>query len=137
MSNNTTPPAPSAVSRCCGAPLFKVNKGPLLKGYECEKCGNIWDALDVEPTTPAPSPADDGGPAFPQTNDAWIGSDGNPPVPSGMTLRDYYAGKATAYEVDRVLSSAQTLPILKGINLHCWAKYQYADAMIAQRKATT
>ena len=36
----------------------------------------------------------DGGPFHAQTNDAWIGVDTNPPVPCGLSLRQWYAGMA-------------------------------------------
>lgn len=40
------------------------------------------------------SPINDGGPAFPQTYDSWYRSNDNLPVPTGMSLRDYFAAKA-------------------------------------------
>ena len=70
----------------------------------------------------------DGGPAFPQTADSWPCSDDGGLVPSGMSLRDWFAGKA----LDRVLNAALTSPNFvensEGIGTMC---YIIADTMLA------
>lgn len=42
----------------------------------------------------------DGGQAFPQSNDTWFGSDEKKACPSGMTMRDYFAAHEQLSEWD-------------------------------------
>lgn len=42
------------------------------------------------------APINDGGPAFPQTNDSWHGKDRYPACPSGMSIRVHFAGQFMA-----------------------------------------
>lgn len=61
----------------------------------------------------------DGGPAFP-----W-----DPVYPSGMSLRDWFAGQAlTTFQIS-TMASDETVSAIAG------ACYRVADAMIAARKA--
>ena len=68
----------------------------------------------------------DGGPAFPQTNDSWVGTDGNTAVPEGMSLRDWFAGHAVSPML--IQAYGNTPAILAG------KAYQLADAMLQERE---
>ena len=67
----------------------------------------------------------DGGPAFPQTNDSWFGSDGNSVCPEGMSLRDWFAGQALSGLIG-LDSDADARGIAHDA-------YLYAGAMLAER----
>jgi hypothetical protein len=73
------------------------------------------------------TPKDNGGPAFPQTNDSWNGSEHNPPTPTGMTLRDWFAGMALQGMV-----ANSSIDAIKPQEYASDA-YLYADAMIMER----
>lgn len=95
---------------------------------------------------------DTGGPAFPS---AGINHLGGQVSNTGMTLRDYFASHATDKEVDELIpptcGEASALMVQIGIitkkdgpayrsylqgdiiKLRCWARYQIADAMLAER----
>lgn len=66
----------------------------------------------------------DGGPAFPQNASSWHSEDCNHPVPTGMSLRDFFAGMA-------MLGCQWSIPI----NCEETARmcYLIADAMLSQR----
>jgi hypothetical protein len=66
----------------------------------------------------------DGGPAFPNMDDAEFESGSHSPVLThgGMSLRDWFAGQALAGLSEEPL----------GINTAKWA-YELADAMLAER----
>lgn len=69
----------------------------------------------------------DGGPVFPQTHESWNRScDGTLPVPSGMSLRDWFAGMVLAHGLEYWGAD----------NAHLVAKasYEIADAMLAERQ---
>jgi hypothetical protein len=90
------------------------------------------------------SEKDTGGPAFPYVDDEWL--------QRGMTLRDYFAAKATEEDIKMFLPitrfEAADLMISLGwiekgkteypqeqwIRLRYWAKYKHADAMLEARK---
>ena len=75
----------------------------------------------------------DGGPAFPQTDDSWKGRNMNPPVPSGMSLRDWFAGQALAGEMATYLESSAS-DHAAAIAKRC---YTLADAMLEARNVTS
>jgi len=75
-------------------------------------------------------PINDGGPAFPQTNDSWHGSDGYDPVPEGLSLRDWFAGQALAGWMSDPSVEAASLGARKIAADRCYA---VADAMIEMR----
>ena len=72
---------------------------------------------------------ENGGPAFPVAADAWC-HDKLPPVPTGMTLRDWFAGQA----LDMCLRIAP-FTASQDNAVHIAAQYAYAvaDAMLAER----
>lgn len=76
----------------------------------------------------------DGGPAFPQPLDASIPNydDHGSPVPSGMSLRDYFAGQALAAIVDFTDSENYTMgkEAAQQVSQTC---YMLADAMLVER----
>jgi hypothetical protein len=92
------------------------------------------------------TPIQNGGPAFPRPA-SWSNDKGFHPGYVGMTLRDWFAGKAS--EADILLNVPETcgeLAELFKVSLHglnsghtlrarCEARYAYADAMIAAREA--
>lgn len=78
---------------------------------------------------------DDGGPAFPISNP-------NHPSPvDGMSIRDYFAGKAMAGFVHAAFERGDNIcerfddMAKQSIPDIAWASYALADAMIAARKA--
>jgi len=75
-------------------------------------------------------PINDGGPAFPQTHDSWSGAlPPAPPVPSGMSLRDFFAAAALA-GVIQARSQAGLDIGQESVAEEC---YELADALIEQR----
>lgn len=97
----------------------------------------------------------DGGPAFPQSMESWCRVSGNTPVPSGMSLRDWFAGQALGgiagtaaiynlligivEEVDKQLPPGQQVSLgLLGLpaispTIGSESAYKWADAMLAER----
>lgn len=73
----------------------------------------------------------DGGPAFPLTFP--LGCSAMIDVPTGMTLRDYFATHASYDELCRILDDANRAGDLPLKNEFQWARYQHADAMLAER----
>lgn len=69
----------------------------------------------------------DGGPAFPEKH---YDENGDEYYPDGMTLRDYFAGQATATDVDWMICimADNQLPADRAS-----ARWAYADLMIAER----
>ena len=76
------------------------------------------------------TPINDGGPAFPYFNpDTEV-------VYPGMSLRDWFAGQATANDVKNHRGDYDVG--LTKYQFTCeQAKYRYADAMLAERNANT
>ena len=74
--------------------------------------------------TNTPAPLGDGGPAFPVQESVVSDSIVGVPAASGMSLRDYLAAKAMA----ALVTVENPEPAAK-------QAYQYADAMLAARKA--
>lgn len=86
----------------------------------------------------------DGGPAFPQQ---FVDMDGAPAeicyaphASPGMSLRDYFAAKATDNDIFEFLPATQGETVIlceqlgiKMNRLRVWAKFQHADAMLAER----
>ena len=76
----------------------------------------------------------DGGPAFPQSVESWRNSGVHkdiPAVPSGMSLRDWFAGKALAGMLanrDTVAPNGDHRPVLAMV------AYEMADAMLKARE---
>lgn len=72
---------------------------------------------------------DDGGPAFPETR--WDDKTRQEVQWSGMSLRDWFAGKATDTDVERWMDImyANNTPVTREE-----AKYLYADAMLKARQ---
>lgn len=82
----------------------------------------------------------DGGPAFPQAyqpRESNVGGYVPPPVPPGMTLRDYFAAAA----LPAIIGGAARLPghifenksSAQAIAMLTTTAYLYADAMLAER----
>lgn len=67
------------------------------------------------------SKKDDGGPAFPV-----VGAPGSPEDYPGMSLRDYFAIRASEEDIRTYL--------FRSMHERTAARYAFADAMIAQRK---
>ena len=81
----------------------------------------------------------EGGPAFPQTADSWYRrANGDGPAPSGMTIRDVFAGLAmqsvAKLEADELNSALDSAAARSKILAH--AAYIYADAMLLERSLT-
>lgn len=72
-------------------------------------------------------PTETGGPAFPTPESAWFQG-----VPSGMTLRDYLAGRAMQAMITKS-SGQDTTGGKKGVPLIAKYAYEFADAMLAER----
>lgn len=69
------------------------------------------------------SKIDDGGPAYPQTTESWYRTEVGDPAPSGMSLRDWFAGQALA-----------AMDLEERITESCARNaYWIADAMLAER----
>ena len=80
-------------------------------------------------------PIDDGGPAFPMPPHMGVLGTWIPGVP-GMSLRDWFAGQATANDVENHRGDYDVG--LTKYQFTCeQAKYRYADAMLAERNANT
>ena len=79
------------------------------------------------------TPIKDGGPAFPFFCQ---GPTTAPEIYYGMTLRDWFAGKAIAPTIDTHCGAMQEGKIHSSEFAKCVAKscYQFADAMIAERE---
>ena len=91
----------------------------------------------------------DGGPAFPQL-DVEVVSDhaAVTKASGGASLRDYFAAAATEEDIQEWIPATQgtaiQLAATIGIDstdwanacrrLRCWARYQHADAMLAERE---
>lgn len=67
-------------------------------------------------------------PAFPQTVDSWYLAQGNAPAPSGMGLRDWFAGMVIS---PMLVQAYGTTP-----KILAERAYEIADAMMLQRAAT-
>lgn len=72
---------------------------------------------------------DDGGPAFPQA-DPGLTYYGEP----GMTLRDWFAGKAMAPMVGRMMERCSPTEAMEGLVDLAGAAYEFADAMLKARQ---
>lgn len=77
----------------------------------------------------------DGGQAFPQTRDLWERTINGTPVPSGMSLRDYYAGEAMRSLV--VHPNAKNEGTQARARVAARAAFIYASEMISERERTT
>jgi len=75
---------------------------------------------------------DDGGPAFPETR--WDDKSGQEVQWLGMTLRDYFAGRAMQGELTTQTDAASSYSTAKDIkDLAEWS-YDMADAMLKARQ---
>ncbi len=78
---------------------------------------------------------DNGGPAFPTNSTVWhcerTGDSGGESAQDGMSLRDYFAGKAMLIMNGRLTSHGD----LSEVHMENFVKscYKIADAMIAER----
>ena len=73
---------------------------------------------------------DNGGPAFPQSKDSWFyTSDAGVEIPTGMTLRDYFAAKAM-----QSIILADGIQFAGSVDFHAKAAYEQADAMLKARE---
>ena len=82
------------------------------------------------------SEQNNGGPAFPSKK-LDISSGEYFPV-NGMTLRDYFAAKATSSDIDRIMYEREKnclthMPVIYQAMSREEAKYAYADAMLKAR----
>ena len=80
------------------------------------------------------NPINNGGPAFPTENARQTG-------PSswheeGMTLRDYFAAKASEEDISEYLPETVGEAKLHPNRTRQWARYKHADAMLRAREAT-
>lgn len=75
------------------------------------------------------SNSNDGGSAFPMP----LGNEQVDPSCAGMSLRDYFAGKAVNGILAGVLADGSTLDA-DGLRSSAIAAYQVADAMISERE---
>lgn len=87
---------------------------------------------------------DDGGRAFPRPTSVETDDTGTRLDQEGMTLRDYFAAEATDADIaewipDTVGESIKLAQRLGTTTkyLRAWARYQHADAMIAERNKET
>ncbi len=81
---------------------------------------------------------DDGGPAFPLN----AANSNKADTAQGMSLRDWFAGQATQFDIEEYLPQTQgelgdwckAHGDADASQVRPWAKYQYADAMLEARK---
>ncbi len=69
---------------------------------------------------------DNGGPAFPQTAESWIGANS---VPEGMSLRDYFAVHASDGDMAKFMGQSG--------GDRAVARYMHADTMLRARDAAS
>ena len=84
----------------------------------------------------------DGGPAFPQNNDAWHSTvrgfirrlfargGTSPPVPCGMSLRQWYAGMATDEDVRTIMDARAREALCPCTRSE--VRFMHADAMVKE-----
>lgn len=84
---------------------------------------------------------EDGGPAFPGAQQKFVSSGHGGTielfrgdVPSGMTLRDYFAAAALTGLLGTIATTEGALPGAAGRAIKCEVAYEYADKMLEARK---
>lgn len=87
-------------------------------------CDGLFGGCETEGSE-AVSKKSDGGPAFPQSGETFIGQE-------GMTLRDWFAGQALAglLSPEAYTSQGWTIAVARDA-------YEIADAMIAARESNS
>ena len=76
-----------------------------------------------------------GGPAFPQTEASWYRPpEDKLPVPSGMSLRDWFAGQALSGSRHSKWERADDGETAEAVAKWC---YRLADAVLAERRKAT
>ena len=126
--------------------------------YICEFCGRATTSSVVCECQRKPAPVGDGGPAFPSVAVFGAGGQLHSETTPGLSLRDWYATNAPAEYVARLIprTAGETAALLVRLGrirpyppgraldaytygegdvtwLHVWARWQYADAMLAER----
>ena len=80
-----------------------------------------------------------GGPAFPTTvrnhHDAETGGQWSEHIDEGMTLRDYFAAKASEADIAEYMPKTVGEATLQPYRTRQWARYKHADAILKAREA--